>query len=99
MSFGGHVFDMINRMKQNRAQRPSNRAKFKENNRTLIYSKDSKSDPLQFKTVSDKELKEIKTQTEFKIHSQTKRIKERVFYGIAITCVLVTIIWILMWMN
>jgi len=41
MSFGGHVFDMINRMKQNRAQRPSNRAKFKENNRTLIYSKDS----------------------------------------------------------
>lgn len=60
MSFGGHTLDMIHRMKQNRAQRPSNRAKFKENNRNLIYSKDSKSNPLQFKTVSEKELKEIK---------------------------------------
>ena len=97
MSFGGHVFDMINRMKQNRAQRPSNRAKFKENNRTLIYSKDSKSNPLQFKTVSEEELNKIKTQ--IRKRSKTKRIKERIFYGIAITCVLVTIIWILMWMH
>jgi len=89
MSFGGHALDMINRMKQNRAQRPSNRA--------LIYSKDSKSNPLQFKTVSEEELKKIKTQ--IRKRAKAKRIKERVFYGIAITCVLVTIIWILMWMH
>ena len=37
MGFGaGHVLDMINRMKQNRALRPSNRSKFKENNRDEI---------------------------------------------------------------
>ena len=97
MSFGGHVFDMINRMKQNRAQRPSNRTKFKENNRSRIYSKDSKSNPLQFKTVSDKELKEIKK----KIRRRAKKAqkKEHIFYGISITCLLVVIIWILIWMN
>lgn len=37
MSHSGHVFDMINRLKQNRAQRSSNRAKFKGNNRDGIY--------------------------------------------------------------
>lgn len=97
MSFGGHVFDMINRMKQNRAQRPSNRAKFKENNRTLIYSKDSKSNPLQFKTVSEKELKEIKKQ--IRKRAKKARKKERIFYGISMTCVLAIVIWMLIWMN
>ncbi len=34
MSFGaGHTQDMINRIKQNKAQRASKRKKFKENNR------------------------------------------------------------------
>lgn len=97
MSFGGHTLDMIHRMKQNRAQRPSNRAKFKENNRNLIYSKDSKSNPLQFKIVSEKELKEIKKQ--IRKRAKIAQKKERIFYGISITCVLVIVIWILMWMN
>lgn len=97
MSFGGHVFDMINRMKQNRAQRPSNRAKFKENNRTMIYSKNCELNPLQFKSVSEEELKEIKEQ--IRKRAKKARKKERIFYVISTTCLLAIIIWILIWMN
>jgi hypothetical protein len=42
MSGSGHVQDMNNRIKQNRAQRPSKRPKFKENNRENIYSDSDK---------------------------------------------------------
>lgn len=97
MSFGGHTLDMIHRMKQNRAQRPSNRAKFKENNRPLIYSKNSKPNPLQFKTISDKELKTIKSQ--IRKRAKVAQKKERIFYGISISCILAIIVWILIWMQ
>ena len=61
MSFGaGHVQDMNNRMKQNRSQRPSKRAKFKENSRDPIYSSDKKPEKPIFKKVSEKELNLIK---------------------------------------
>lgn len=40
MGFGaGHILDMNNRIKQNRAQRPSNREKFKGKNREGIYTR------------------------------------------------------------
>ena len=40
MAFGaGHIMDMLNRMKQNRAIIPSKRARFKEDVREGIYSK------------------------------------------------------------
>lgn len=97
MSFGGHTLDMIKRMKQNRAQRPSNRAKFKEINRTMIYSKNSELNPLQFKSVSEEELKEIKEQ--IRKRAKIAQKKERIFYVISTTCLLVIIIWILIWMN
>ncbi len=42
MSGSGHVQDMNNRIKQNRAQRPSKRPKFKENNRENIYQVSNK---------------------------------------------------------
>ena len=51
---------MNNRIKQNRAQRPSNRVKFKENNREAIYSSEKSSDRPTFKTVPEKELIKIK---------------------------------------
>ncbi len=60
MSGFGHVQDMNNRIKQNRAQRPSKRPKFKENNRENIYSdSDKKVNRPNFKTVSEEELIEI----------------------------------------
>lgn len=68
----GHVLDMINRMKQNRAQRPSNRDKFKQNNREGIYSSEVKEKP-KFKTVPEKELLKIKEQIQTNAKKQRKR--------------------------
>lgn len=98
MSYGaGHVMDMINRMKQNRAQRPSNRPKFKENNRDGIYSTDKKKQRPNFKTVSEKELTEIKKRIRKRAKSERKR--ELLFYGIFIVFGLISIIGILIWLN
>lgn len=68
----GHVLDMINRMKQNRAQRPSNRDKFKQNNREGIYSSEVKEKP-KFKTVPEEELLRIKEQIQINAKKQRKR--------------------------
>ncbi len=98
MGYGaGHVMDMINRMKQNRAQRPSNRAKFKENYREGIYSTNKKSKRPNFKTVSEKELNKIKKQ--IRERAKIERKKERLIYGIFIICGLISIIGILIWLN
>ena len=67
MSGAGHVQDMNNRIKQNRAQRPSKRRKFKEHNRDTGFSSSSdQRQPLKFITVSEEKLTAIK-----------KRIRER----------------------
>ncbi len=98
MSYGaGHVMDMINRMKQNRAQRPSNRQKFKENNRDGIYSTDKKAERPNFKTVPEKKLTEIKKRIRERAKSERK--KERLIFGIFIICGLILIIGILIWLN
>ncbi|MCK0146985.1 hypothetical protein MWU78_15110 [Arenibacter sp. F26102] len=57
----GSIQDMNNRVNQNRSLKPSNRARFKENNRDNIYS-DSEPFPtkLTFKKISEIELKKIK---------------------------------------
>ncbi|WP_243472155.1 hypothetical protein [Winogradskyella sp. MH6] len=68
----GHVLDMINRMKQNRAQRPSNREKFKQNNREGLYSSEVKEKP-KFKTVPEEELVRIKEQIQINAKKQRKR--------------------------
>ena len=52
---------MNNRVNQNRSLKPSNRAKFRDNNRDNIYSGSVPAlTKLNFKTVSEIELKKIK---------------------------------------
>ena len=98
MGFGaGHVQDMNNRMKQNRAQRPSNRQKFKENNRDGIYSSNKKTERQNFKTVPVKELDEIKKRIRKRAKEERKR--ELILYGILIALGLVLITGILIWLN
>jgi len=49
MSHGaGHILDMINRMKQNRALRSSNKQKFKGNNRGIINSESNNETKTQY---------------------------------------------------
>ncbi|MEX0316102.1 MAG: hypothetical protein AB3N18_18120, partial [Allomuricauda sp.] len=56
-----NIQDMNNRIRQNRDQRPSKRAKFKENNRDPIYTTSEKEEvPLDIKSVSETELDGIK---------------------------------------
>ena len=93
----GHVMDMINRMKQNRAQRPSNRSKFKENNRDGIYSSDKKSPKPNFKTVPEKELIEIKNW--IRKRAKTEQKKERIIIGIFILFGIISLIGILLWLK
>jgi len=98
MGFGsGHVMDMINRMKQNRAQRVSNRSKFKENNRDGVYSTDKKSKKLVFKTVPEEELKEFRKL--IRERAKARRKREWIFYSISILCLILMIIGILRIMN
>ena len=80
----GHILDMINRLKQNRAIRPSNKAKFKEHNRETIYSKRRK---IKFKTVPKEKLEEIKNQIRARVKSERK--KEAIFYLASVALVLV----------
>lgn len=63
MTFGaGHIQDMNNRMRQNREQRPSNKPKFKGNNRDAFHAETHVDSSLpKFKTVSPEELDIIKT--------------------------------------
>lgn len=68
---GGAGFsrDAMNRTKSNRANRTSNRAKFKDGQAT--YLADSK--PLDFKEVSEDELKKIKHQIQEKSKKEQTR--------------------------
>jgi hypothetical protein len=89
MVFGpGH--DMMNKMKQNRSQKPSNRSKFKEKNPDVIYSTDKESKQLQFKNVSEEELIELKKQ--IREEAKTERKKEWLLLGTLLICGLVSII-------
>lgn len=95
MSYGaGHILDMINRLKQNRAIRPSNKAKFKEHNRETIYSKRRK---IKFKTVPKEKLEEIKNQ--IRARAKSERKKEAIFYLASVALVLVMLALMLLWFN
>jgi len=98
MSYGaGHVMDMLNRMKQNRAQRPSNRPKFKENNREGIYSSNNEFNHSNFKTVPEKEL--IKIKKGIRERAKKEQNNERIMFGILILFVAISITGVLLWMN
>ena len=98
MSGAGHILDMINRMKQNRAQRPSNRQKFKSNNREIINSESDNGiiKPI-FKAVPEKELIEIKNRIQESAEIQRKR--ERILNVVLFVFGLIALIVFLMWMN
>ena len=93
----GHIINMINRMKQNRSLRPSNRSKFKENNRDGIYSSDKKSKQPYFKTVPEKELSKIKKN--IRERAKVEQKKERIVFGILILFFVISLIGFLIWLN
>ena len=99
MGFGaGHIQDINSRIKQNRELRPSNRQKFKGKNRQAIYAKSNENqNPLNLKSVSEKELIEIKKYNSERAIMEQKRM--RIIYGIFLLCTLIAIIGFLIWIN
>ncbi|MGB5436287.1 MAG: hypothetical protein WBM98_10390 [Maribacter sp.] len=96
MSGSGHVQDMNNRLKQNRAQRPSKRPKFKGHNRSAIHSSSGLEDQnLKFKTVTEEKLAEIKTY--IRKRAEKERRKESIVLVALIITVLITVTSIFSW--
>lgn len=79
MSYGsGHVFDMINRMKQNRALRGSNRQKFKKNSSHLYKTQKSESPFL--KKYSKEKIEQVRSEIINKANKINKK-QEIVFWS------------------
>ena len=89
MSFGaGHVQDMNNRLKQNRANKPSKRAKFKENNREGIYSKKQESDRIKFHQVPKEKLVKIIESIRIKSRSENQKQIKILVISLIITIII-----------
>lgn len=90
MGLAGHVLDMINRSKQNRAQRPSQRRKFKDyGNNGIIITENTKRP--KFKVVSDSELKSIKEKITISAKEEQRKLMIKrivVFFTVIIVFVL-----------
>ncbi|MBL7472052.1 hypothetical protein [Robertkochia sediminum] len=99
MSFGaGHVMDMIKRRKQKSVLDPSNRSKFKADNRETIYSKtDKDSKKLRFKVLPPKELKYVLNQIKQKATAERKR--KHVISSIVICILTILVLAVFKWLN
>lgn len=84
MSFGGHVLEMIILLKNNRAQRPSQRKKFKEDYPEGSRSNPTAPKPLQFAEVSKEELEKVKK----RIREKAKKgRKQRMAFGLILVLI------------
>nr|WP_299074536.1 hypothetical protein [uncultured Allomuricauda sp.] len=92
-----NIQDMNNRIKQNLEQRPSKRAKFKENNRDGIYSTEQKANKLNFINVSEKDLKELKQRIHERAKSDQK--KELTLYVIFFIFGIIILVGTLLLLN
>ncbi len=98
MGFGaGHIADMANQMRQNRAQLASKRSKFKENNREGIYSSKKKPQYASYKTLSKEELNQRKKQIQE--HAKAERKKERILLGVLALLGIITLVGVIIWSS
>ncbi len=87
MSSGaGHILDMMNRMKQNRALRNSQRNKFK-NNLDAVLGKDSRGPAINNPQISEEQLLQIKKEIQNK--AQRRKSIQSIFLAlIALSAIL-----------
>ncbi|MCT8341222.1 hypothetical protein MG296_14240 [Flavobacteriaceae bacterium TK19130] len=99
MAYGaGHALDMIKRMAQNRSLRPSNRSKFKENNRDGIYSEPNKyTEKPEWKKIPEEELIKVKEQIRLKAEKEKK--KQRILMTVFVVTFILILIGFLILMN
>jgi len=91
MSAGGHMMDMMNRIRQNAALKVSRRNKFKGNNRKTNFSKKEQLKPeYDFPKVSDSELKLFKSKIKEEARKEhRKQLIYWVFFAIAVVLVFI----------
>ncbi|WP_027418219.1 hypothetical protein [Crocinitomix catalasitica] len=82
----GHIMDMINRMKQNRSAKTSNRQKFEPNSNNSSAIPNHRTE---FKKVPHEELVAIKR----KIHKELKRDKQKQLYLSIIVLLLILVVF------
>ena len=88
MSFGGHVNDMVNRMKQNAALRDARRRKFKQgNDYSKVKNVKTEYNLPKFTSYNFSEFKK-----KLKIEAKHEKIKRIKFWGTIIIVVLATLI-------
>jgi len=89
MSSAGHVFDMIRRLRGNRAQLTSNKEGFRDN----IEIEEKRRTFVRFKKISKEEMKEVKEN----IRSKARREKRRYYIvSVVVSVILIgTMIFIL----
>jgi hypothetical protein len=98
MSFGaGHIMDMINKVKQNRDLRTSNRRKFKNQNREIIYKNSEKNLAVpKYKTLPKAELDELKKQ--IKAKSKRNNKIDVIIFLLFFLIVFAVLIWVVVLM-
>ena len=99
MSFGsGHIMDMINKIKQNRDLRTSNRKKFKNQNREIIYkNSEKKLDVPKYKTLPNTELDELKKQ--IKSNAKRNNTIDLIIFSLFFLIVFAVLIWVVVLMQ
>jgi len=90
----GHIFDMVNRIKQNKTQK---RKKFKGDNRAMLYSEKSAiATEYSFPTVSESEMELIKMQ----IQKTTKTSYRKSLFVFTIVMIIVALaFWLFIQYN
>lgn len=91
MSSAGHVFDMIRRMRGNKAELHSQKPGFRDN----IEFKEKRRTFLRFKKVSDSELRSIKGKIKVKAQLENRRVL--IISLIVIFFFLLAYAWLLFW--
>ncbi len=91
------IQDMNNRIKQNRAQRPSKRAKFKGNNRKLMYPTGKKPEGPLFNTLPKEALIELKNQIRKRAEKEKKH--EQIENGAFVVLLILLLFGMLLWLN
>ncbi|WP_422082341.1 hypothetical protein [Ulvibacterium sp.] len=92
MSSAGHILDMLKRIRQNRSLRPSNRQKFKEDNREVIYNETYKENKASFKEFPESQVKEVVNT--IRREAKAKRRKEFAFLALVILIVVAIVLYV-----
>lgn len=90
MSFGGHVLDMINRIKANKAYSDHRRNRRNKIRDAFLKNASKRHEPLRKKEIPADELSKIRKQIRSDLQAQRKKA---IGYSVLLSVVIVIVIW------